>query len=254
MRHASTAAASEFLPTVWTDRLAFARVYERRRGIRGDRAYLYVRPNSLFASQGRRGGTRSIPAGPRARDLYCSGKPRRCRRLVEPGPTSLDIATRRITFAWDSTDNGATSTVWLDVLRNTGRTAQTRVDYGGSGEIQGRELIGPQFDEQVRIVYVASFFGDTTGAFLRRFSYLDRAREETRLPAATVPGESFRPVMAGAPAGADYVYLGSGRLTEPCGPTVPCTFEPGCTDDQPCRLFRAVAPPFQPASRGGRAP
>jgi len=244
IRHASTAAASEFLPTVWTSRLAFARVYERRRGDAGRRAYLYVRPNSLFASQGRRGDTRRLPAGPRARDLYCSGKPRRCRRLPEPGPTSLDIATRRVAFGWASTENGATSTVWMDVLRSTGRTAHTRVDYGGSGEIQGRELIAPQFDEQVRIAYVASFFGDTTAAFVRRFSFLDRTREQAPLPALPGPGEGFRPVIAGAPDGDGYVYLASGRLIEPCGAAVACTYEPGCSELEPCELRRAAAPAF----------
>jgi hypothetical protein len=250
IRHASTAAASEFLPTVWTDRIAFARVFERRRGDPGRRAYLYVRPNRLFASQGRSGHTRRMPGGPRAKDLYCTGKPRHCKRLVEPGPTSLDLATRRLTFGWDSTDQGATSTVWLDVLRNTGRTGPTRVDYGGSGEIQARELVGPQFDDQVRIVYLASFFGDTTAAFVRRYSFMGPTREEARL--VPLPGDPFvRTVLAGAPDGAGYVYLASGLTPpgEPCTPATPCLAEPGCSTAQPCLLLRAAAPAFEPAKR-----
>ena len=249
VRHASTAAASEFLPTVWTDRIAFARVFERRRGIRGRRAYLYERPNSLFASQGRSGHTRRMPAGPRARDLYCSG-PRRCERLVEPGPTSLDIATRRLAFGWDSTASGPTSTVWLDVLRATGRTARTRVDYGGSGEIQARELVGPQFDDQVRVVYLASFYGETRAAYARRWSFAGPTREEARL--APLPGDAIvRTVLAGAPDGGAYVYLASGLVPpgEPCAGPASCTAEPGCSDAQPCLLLRAPAPAFEPARR-----
>jgi hypothetical protein len=203
-----------------------------------------VRPNSLFASQGRRGHTRRLPAGPRARDLYCSGRPRRCRRLTEAGPTGIDVATRRVAFGWDSTDQGATSTVWLDVLRNTGRTSRTRVDYGGSGEIQARELIGPQFDEQVRVAYVASFYGDTRAAFARRFSFAGRVREHAPLPALRDPGEVFRPVIAGAPDGGGYVYLASGRLIGPCGTPAACAYEPGCSELQPCELRRAAAPAF----------
>jgi hypothetical protein len=40
IRGASTRGASEFLPAVWQSRVVFARVYERRRGIAGDRAHL----------------------------------------------------------------------------------------------------------------------------------------------------------------------------------------------------------------------
>lgn len=249
-RHASTAAASEFLPTMWTDRIAFARVFERRRGVRGDRAYLYVRPNRLPGSQGSPGGTRRMPAGPRARDLHCRGRPRRCSRLAEPGPTSLDLATRRLAFGWDSTDGGPTSTVWLDVLRATGRTARTRVDYGGSGEIQGRELVGPQFDERVRIVYLASFYGDTTAAFARRWWFMGPRREEARL--TPLPGDAVvRTVIAGAPDGAGYVYLASGRTPpgEPCAGPASCIAEPGCSEAQPCLLLRAPAPEFRPVMR-----
>ena len=250
VRHASTAAASEFLPTVWTDRIAFARVFERRRGVRGDRAYLYVRPNRLLASQGRRGGTRRMPAGPRGRDLHCAGSPRRCRRLVEPGPTSLDLATRRLAFGWDSTDDGPTSTVWLDVLRSTGRTAHTRIDYGGSGEIQARELIGPQFDEQVRVVYLASFYGDTTAAHARRWWFMGPRREQARL--MPLPGDAVvRTLIAGAPDGAGYVYLASGLTPpgEPCAGPASCIADPGCSETQPCLLMRAPAPEFRPARR-----
>ena len=52
VRFASTRTASEFLPTVWTDRIAFARRFERRKRPRRRRAFLYVRPNSLFTLAG----------------------------------------------------------------------------------------------------------------------------------------------------------------------------------------------------------
>ena len=68
VRYASTRGASEFLPTVWTDRIAFARVFERRRGRAGQRAYLYVRPNSLMASNGPRGRSSACPPAPARAD------------------------------------------------------------------------------------------------------------------------------------------------------------------------------------------
>lgn len=41
---ASTNDSSEVLPSIWRDRIAFARVYEERSGDRGVYPYLYTRP------------------------------------------------------------------------------------------------------------------------------------------------------------------------------------------------------------------
>ena len=231
VRFASTHGASEFLPTVWTDRIAFARRFERRRGRAGRRAFLFVRPNSLFASQGRRGHTRRVPAGPR----------------TGPGPTSLDIATRRLAIGWDSTDPRPLSSIYLDVLRSTGRTSQRRLDHGHSGELQGREFIAPQFDDQVRVVWLASFSGDKTEADVRRYSFMGETQEEARLmpfPTDLI----WRTVIAGAVDGTGYVYLASGLtpLGEPCTTPGSCRADPGCSDAQPCLLLRAPAPAFKP--------
>jgi len=220
VRFASTRRASEFLPTVWTDRIAFARVYERRKGRPGRRAYLYARPNSLFASQGRRGHTRRLPAGPG----------------TAPGPTALDLATRRLAFGWDSTDPRPLSAVYLDVMRNTGRTASRRLDRGHSGELQARELIAPQFDEQVRVVWLASFLGDKTEADVRRWSFMTEQVEEARLtpfPADVVR----RTAIAGAVDGGGYLYLASGFT------------DPGCSELQPCELRRAATLAFERPSQ-----
>ncbi len=234
VRFASTRRASEFLPTVWTDRIAFARVYERRKGRPGRRAYLYARPNSLFASQGRRGHTRRLPAGPG----------------TGPGPTALDLATRRLAFGWDSTDPRPLSAVYLDVMRNTGRTAKRRLDRGHSGEMQSREFIAPQFDEQVRVTWLASFTGDKLQADVRRYSFMGETREEARLtPLSADP--VLRPVIAGAVDGSGYLYLASG-LVQPDGPCATprsCIADPGCSELQPCELRRAATPAFERAGQ-----
>jgi hypothetical protein len=235
VRFASSHGASEFLPTVWTDRIAFARVFERRKGAAGRRAYLFVRPNTLFTSQGRRGHTRRLPGGAR----------------TGPGPTALDLATRRLAFGWDSTDPRPLSSVYLDVMRNTGRTAKRRLDRGHSGELQGRELIAPQFDQQVRVVWLASFQGDKTESRLRRYSFMGETQEEARIPPFhTDP--VLRPVIAGAVDGADYLYLASGLVESgglPCIGPGSCFANPGCSELEPCELRRAVAPTFGPRKR-----
>jgi hypothetical protein len=230
VRFASSHGASEFLPTVWTDRIAFARVFERRKGRAGRRAFLYVRPNSLFTSQGRRGNTRRLPAGP----------------STGPGPTALDLATRRLAFGWDSADPRPLSAVYLDVMRNTGRTAQRRLDRGHSGELQGREFIAPQFDENVRVVWLASFQGDKTEAHVRRYSFMGEIREEARIP--PLPTDLiWRTAIAGAVDGQDYLYLASGLVESgghPCNTPASCIAAPGCSELQPCELRRAAASVF----------
>jgi hypothetical protein len=72
--------ASEFLPSVApAGRIAFARVYERRRGRRGRVPYLY-------AKRGR--SVHRIPGGSRGTTGL-------------PGPTSLDLKGRLLAFGWD---------------------------------------------------------------------------------------------------------------------------------------------------------
>ena len=229
VRFASTRSSSEFLPTVWTDRIAFARRFERRKGRAGRRAFLYVRPNSLFTSQGRNGHTLRLPGGPG----------------TGAGPTALDLATRRLTFGWDSTDPRPLSSIYLDVMRNTGRTAQRLLDHGHSGELQGREFIAPQFDEQVRVVWVASFQGDKIEADVRRYSFMGETQEEARIPPLRTD-LVWRPVIAGAVDGQDYLYLASGLVDSggmPCTLPASCFANPGCAELEPCQLRRAVAPP-----------
>jgi hypothetical protein len=135
----------------------------------------------------------------------------------------------------------------MDVLRSTGRTAQRRLDHGHSGELQGREFIAPQFDEQVRVVWLASFSGDKTQADLRRYSFMGELREVARLTA--FPTDLiWRTVIAGAVDGPGYVYLASGLVPpgEPCGTPASCRADPGCSDTQPCLLLRAPEPAFRP--------
>ena len=232
VRFASSHGASEFLPTVWTDRIAFARRYERRKGRAGRRALLYVRPNTLFTTQGRRGNTRRVPGG--------SG--------TGPGPTALDLATRRLAIGWDSTDPRPLSSIYLDVMRNTGRTAQRRLDRGHSGELQGREFIAPQFDGQVRVVWLASFSGDKTEAHVRRYSFMGETQEEARIP--PLPTDFiWRTDIAGAVDGEHYLYLASGFVDTgggPCTTPASCIANPGCSELEPCELRRALAPSFRP--------
>ncbi len=81
MEGASTSGTSEFLPSIWRGRIAFARVFERRPGLAGTAPHLYVRELGAGGPSLRQAG------GPRGR----SGL---------PGPTSLDLYGDRLVFAW----------------------------------------------------------------------------------------------------------------------------------------------------------
>jgi hypothetical protein len=239
VRYASTRSASEFLPTVWTDRMAFARVFERRRGRAGRRAYLYVRPNSLMGSSGPRGRSQRVPAGARARGSFCSGRPPRCRVLVEPGPTALDLRTRRLAFGWDS-NYEPTSAVYIDTLHVGRRTGRRRIELVGSGDIQASELVAPQFDQAGHLVWFATFFGHDTENFVRRYHVVARAHEQA--PILRQPAEPlFGSVLAGAVDEQAVHYLESSlHPGDPCSPQAPCVADPGCSEVYPCALRRTT--------------
>lgn len=239
VRYVSTRGASEFLPSVWTDRIAFARVFERRRGRAGKRAYLYVRPNSLMASNGPRGRSERMPAGARARGSFCSGRPSRCRVIVEPGPTALDLRTRRLAFSWDS-NYEPTSAVYIDTLHVGRRTGRRRIELVGSGDIQASELLAPQFDQAGHLVWFASFYGNDTENFVRRYRVVARRRDQAQI--LRQPAEAlFGSVLAGAVDEQAVLYLESSlHPGDPCSPQSPCVAEPGCSEAYPCALRRST--------------
>lgn len=201
IRAASSKHASEFLPTLWKDRLAFARVYDRR-------AYLYVQRT------GHR--SRRIPAGARSQGRFCTGKPVRCRRTVEPGPTALDLAGGRLAFGWDSTDDlGPTSSAYLDTIG--ARTARTQLRIASSGEIQGNEVFQPVLSGGF-VWWALTAFGDRTGNAFERFRLGSSHVEE-----AAFAGETpFGSVLASAVDGSRVYYLRSGPDLGSAAPCAPC--------------------------------
>jgi hypothetical protein len=125
---ASTDQASEALPSIWRDEIAFARVYEQRSGLRGRVPYLYVRPVDGGDSRRQPGGARGSTG--------------------LPGPISMDLYGRRLSFAWNyATAQDRVSELRLDTLRGSHRVldrtrgpratflspqgADGRIRYGG---------------------------------------------------------------------------------------------------------------------------
>jgi len=237
---ANSPRASEFLPTVWKARVAFARVYETKHGLAGRRAYIYARGTS--------GPGRSVrvPAGSRSTAKFCSGSRTNCRHVLEPGPTALDLAGLRLAFGWDSIgDGGPTTAAYYATL--SAHPRKHRVAFGGSGSIQAEEVIQPQVDTG-QVYWGYTLYGDETSNALRRYRITTGEYQETPLPAPAAQDAFRRPVLATAVDGALVYFLQSGLIPagEPgCSPQSPCISNPGCSDLQPCGLVLTQNPPFQ---------
>jgi hypothetical protein len=145
----STGAASETMPAVWRDEVAFVRVFERRSGLRGRAPYIYVR--SLEGGE----PSRRQPGGARGSTGL-------------PGPLSLDLYGRRLSFPWiwERRDGGVSEMRMVTVdrthrlVRSTGWRSsvarymsphtshgrvffglQRSIERGGSSSSLGSELL-----------------------------------------------------------------------------------------------------------------
>ena len=231
LRSVSSPRASEFLPSIWQDRIAFARTYERRRGRAGQRPYLYL------ARIGPSGHTRRLPAGSRSTQKFCTGKPLRCVRRVENGPTALDLSGRGLAFGWDSGGQGdPTTALYLDTTR-AGKTRRKRLDFGSSGDIQGEEVVSPTIDSG-HVWWGFIQFGDVTANWLRRYSISSGERDQAQIPAPPATDAFLHPVLWTSVSASDVFYLLSGLTIpgEPCTVQLPCNGDPGCSAAGPCPI------------------
>lgn len=124
---ASTNDSSEVLPSIWRDRIAFARVYEERSGDRGVYPYLYTRPLDGGSSVREEGGSRGTNG--------------------LPGPVRLDLYGRRLSFVWNYSTREAqeggfagTTEVRLDDVRDSDREVLSQADFNSD---QPASYVGP---------------------------------------------------------------------------------------------------------------
>jgi len=123
---ASTREASEVLPSIWRDRIAFARVYEQRSGARGRVPYLYVRPLEGGRSERQPGGARGTDG--------------------LPGPTSVDLYGRRLSFAWSyaTGDQAGVTELRLATLGGGHRVLSSARYPGLGGNGTSASFLSPQ--------------------------------------------------------------------------------------------------------------
>lgn len=205
---ANTERSSEFLPSIWETRIAFARVYEHRRGRAGDRAYLYARPLlGARRSERLRPGPRSSP--------------------VETGPTALDLRGRRLAFAWATRGvacpGGSGSSIRLDTVGD----GQRRIQSACNTNLQGRMLVSPTISAG-QVFYSRSLTGgEEMGSRIRAYRIKTRARRDVlTLPRAAA-------LSLAADAGRIF-YLASPAFPARCTGGVPGG--PGFPAAPPCQL------------------
>jgi hypothetical protein len=83
------AGASEYLPSIWHSRVAFARVYQQRRGLAHYKPYLYLKRLG-------RGASVLLRGGPRGKYINAFSPT----DVGGPGPIALDLRGTRLAYAW----------------------------------------------------------------------------------------------------------------------------------------------------------
>lgn len=168
---ASSPAGNEFWPTIWRDRIAFARTYDTK----PDYPYLYTRPAE--------GGGRSqrLPGGQRKE---CFRDRRTGRLQCSPDtlsrPVALDLYGRRLGFTW--TFSGLAEGLDTEIRIDTIGGGHERVAAQDGGGLTSARLGWPAFATG-RLYFSQECSGDTSGCNgrngLRRYRYttgeLDRA-------------------------------------------------------------------------------
>ncbi|MEX2194666.1 MAG: hypothetical protein WD844_05210 [Thermoleophilaceae bacterium] len=145
IRSVSARDASEFMPSVDGDRIAFARVFERRRGTA-------AHVPGLFLAFLERGGSRRMHSGPRG--VYERDRRGRIESgSAGAGPSALDLRGRRAAVLWEWRDENRgspcqRSAVLVELLRGLRPVRQSRFDRaaecGETGE--GQTLVSATID------------------------------------------------------------------------------------------------------------
>ncbi|MEA2357176.1 MAG: hypothetical protein QOI62_436 [Solirubrobacteraceae bacterium] len=139
---ASAPHASEFWPTVWRDRIAFARTYDAR----PDRSFLYARPLSAG------GASTRLPAGPLSGCRQCNTR--------HAFPIALELYGRRLAFAWTyaGTHEGLETDIRLDTIGGP----HVRVAHQNGGGLTQVQPGWPAF-EAGSLYWSVGCFGDPGG-------------------------------------------------------------------------------------------
>ncbi len=145
---ASTDQADETWPTVWRDKVAFVRSYDRKPTL----PYIYVRPLAGGRSQRQPGGARKVCSRSAGR--------RTCTDERVSRPYALELYGRRLAFGWTYAGRyeGLETEIRLDTLGD----GHARIARQHGGGLTGRALGWPAF-ESGRVFFSRACYADTGG-------------------------------------------------------------------------------------------
>jgi hypothetical protein len=214
LRNASSPTASEVLPAVWKDRIAFARVYDGR-----SRSYLYERPRTTT------GPSRRMPAGSPGTGA------------LRAHPTGIDLYGRRLAFAWTYASGRALSAGSQIRLDDTQTKAVTTVDDDRGGGLTTIERGSPAF-KSARLYYARLCQSDPGGCAGR--AALVRDRYSTGLLQTAPIGRYDLRIAVGEQDRAALVYV----LRDSAGFRACFDPEPGHADTTPTCTILATTPAY----------
>ena len=213
LKVASAPQLSEFLPTIWDKRIAYARVPDSRRAV----PRIYVR--RLDGT----GKPRRLPAGSGSVSTHA-------------GPTGLDLGPRRLAIGWSP--NGASA---QELLVDTLGGKRTRIARDlGTDETTLHRFTDPQITDNT--VFYGDFAAGESGVVLRYRSYnaITRARAKAEPALSLLPfGIAFDGGRAWYSANPDAIDYRCTRVDDQQDPT---TITRGCV------VARSDVLSFQPVS------
>jgi hypothetical protein len=175
---ASARGSNEFWPTLWRERIAFARTYDRK----PDFPYLYARRVE--------GGGRSVRLPGGARGECADG---RCSPQTLSRPAALDLYGRRLGFTWKYA--GFAEGLDTEIRMDTIDGGHVRVAHQDGGGLTSAQLGWPAF-EAGRLYFDQECSGDLSGcngrARLSRYRISTSELDRVRAPAAVIAHDRDR--------------------------------------------------------------
>ena len=157
-REVSATDASEYWPSYWKGRVAFARAYDHKPHY----PYLYVKTIMSSAPSTR------MPGGQR-RECSRVGGRTTCSDDTKSTPAELELYGSRLGFAWRYQGNGESPQ--YEIRLDTVGGGHRRLDAGGGGGLTVLILGWPSF-EGGRMYWTRSCFADTGGCVNLRRSFV----------------------------------------------------------------------------------
>ena len=181
-------ASSEYMPSIWRNRIAFARVYERRHGRAGVVTWVYTR---LLSRHSR---SKRVPAGPWGFFELGSGS-QLPRGAGGAGVMGIDLAGRRLGLAWEympfsNLPGRSSGEARYNILLDTLGGGRQLIASLSTPEIIQNGLFGPSLSNGSLSYgeFQPDVYGPGPNSFIVRYSIAQRTLENAPLEGSPFTG------------------------------------------------------------------